>query len=142
MTFQRHKLTSFRTILIEPCSGLSGETFLKKGFLPNPLPKTFNINLRPTGYYPVGLKFKLKVFGREFEGKPFFKRVSLNKTHTRFYGTVLMRGLCLGLRRGFLLCHGLRLSREALCPVYPGDTSPVLFRQLRRTVLKHSLFLG
>ena len=28
----------------------------------------------------MGLKFKLKVFGREFEGKPFFKRVSLNNT--------------------------------------------------------------
>ena len=29
----------------------------------------------------MGLEFKLKVFGREFEGKPFFKRVSLDNTH-------------------------------------------------------------
>ena len=29
----------------------------------------------------MGLKFKLKVFGREPEGKPFFKRVSLGNTH-------------------------------------------------------------
>ena len=29
----------------------------------------------------MGLEFKLKVFGREYEGKPFFKRVSLNNTY-------------------------------------------------------------
>ena len=32
----------------------------------------------------MGLEFKLKVFGREFEGKPFFKRVSLNNTRKCF----------------------------------------------------------
>ncbi len=71
---------------------LSGETFLKKGFLPYPLPKTFNINSRPTGYYPVGLEFKLKVFGRELEGKPFYKRVSLGNTHKHFYISTTLKG--------------------------------------------------
>ena len=33
----------------------------------------------------MGLKFKLKVFGRELEGKPFFKRVSLVNTYKYFY---------------------------------------------------------
>ncbi len=28
----------------------------------------------------MGLKFKLKVLGKEFEEKPFFKRVFLNNT--------------------------------------------------------------
>ena len=32
----------------------------------------------------MGLEFKLKVFGREYEGNPFFKRVSLNNTRTDF----------------------------------------------------------
>ena len=35
----------------------------------------------------MGLEFKLKVFGRELEGKPFFKRVSLDNTHKYFYNS-------------------------------------------------------
>ena len=31
----------------------------------------------------MGLEFKLKVFGRELEGNPFFKRVSLVNTFIR-----------------------------------------------------------
>ena len=71
---------------------LSGETFLRKGSPPNPFPKTFNLKFFPDRalrYYlriaklfrerPVREKYKLKVLGREFEGEPFFKRVSLNR---------------------------------------------------------------
>jgi len=58
----------------------------------HPFPKTFNLNFPPdrthdnkkahvvitwVAPYP-GENLKLKVLGREFEGGPFFKRVSLN----------------------------------------------------------------
>ena len=36
----------------------------------------------------MGLEFKLKVFGRELEGKPFYKRVSLVNTHNTFSVTI------------------------------------------------------
>lgn len=32
-----------------------------------------NAILHNNGVYPQGLKFLLKVFGKEFEGEPFFK---------------------------------------------------------------------
>jgi len=59
---------------------------------PNPFPKTFNRILPPYRAHLKNDKFKLiwcapymgaklilKVLGREFEGEPFFKRVSLNR---------------------------------------------------------------
>ena len=71
---------------------LSGETFLRKGSPPNPLPKTFNriFPLRGrstkdvktssiTGSALSGEKLILKVLGKEFEEEPFFKRVFLNR---------------------------------------------------------------
>ena len=54
----------------------------------------------------MGLEFKLKVFGREFEGKPFFKRVSLNNIYKRFYKSNLR----------------LFLFKEAYYPVIDGDS--------------------
>ncbi len=41
----------------------------------------------------MGLEFKLKVFGRELEGKPFFKRVSLVNTHKHFYKNTLLKSI-------------------------------------------------
>ena len=71
---------------------LSGETFLRKGSPPPPLPKTFNPNFSkqdaPCKMYRGRFllcrascleKFKLEVLGKEFEEEPFFKRVFLNK---------------------------------------------------------------
>ena len=69
----------------------SGKTFLRKGSSPNPFPKTFNLNFPQIGRMVIkkpmllnmgcalsGENLKPKVLGREFEGEPFFKRVSLN----------------------------------------------------------------
>ena len=58
---------------------------MKKGFPSGSLPKTFSLNSRPTGYHPVGLKFILKVFGRGFGRKPFFRKVSPDNTYKRLH---------------------------------------------------------
>ena len=62
-------------LLQELYTYLSGETFLRKGSPPNPLPKTFNTNFSPIGcifqmntefrnywMHPMGLKFNTESF--------------------------------------------------------------------------------
>jgi hypothetical protein len=78
----------YRDICIETCAYSSGEPFLRKGFPPTPFPKTFiwffsdRAHLLYKKFYifvsALSEKTKMKVFGREFERSPFFKRGSLN----------------------------------------------------------------
>jgi hypothetical protein len=58
------------------------ETLLKKGYPPNPLPKTFITLGVGEGdiiieHVPLSNPCEIKVFGKEFEEKPFFKKVCL-----------------------------------------------------------------
>ncbi len=71
-----------------------GGNLSEERFSPEPPSKDFYTNFSPIGcisrekknsqlnsdMHPMGLKLNTKVLGREFEGGPFFKRVSLNNS--------------------------------------------------------------
>ena len=88
------KTTAITSVLIKKfCMYLSGKNLSEERFFPRtPFPKTFNRilpligrstkNVKTgsfTGSALSGAKLILKVLGKEFEGEPFFKRVSLNR---------------------------------------------------------------
>ncbi len=83
----------------------------EKGFPSGSLPKTFSLNLRPIGCYPMGLEFILKVFGRGFGRKPFFRKVSPDKYRYK-------NSINIFFRQDFLQFHQLqpcrRVREEAL----------------------------